>query len=97
NGAPLDGFLAAGRGPAASGNRIHYRDGKVHLDLTPTNPQALPRLERKLKDVLNRSGHNAIFLHRSLYLGKNIPIRGTAHQAGTARFGTDPATSVLDL
>jgi len=30
-------------------------------------------------------------------LGKNIPIGGTAHQAGTARFGTDPADSVLDL
>ena len=78
-------------------NRIYYRDGKVHLDLTPTNAEALPRLERKLKDVLNRAGHNAIFLHRSLYLGKNIPVSGTAHQAGTARFGTDPATSVLDL
>ena len=24
------------------------------------------------------------------------PIGGTAHQAGTARFGTDPASSVLD-
>ncbi len=33
---------------------------------------------------------------RSLYLGKDIPIGGTAHQAGTLRFGTDPATSVLD-
>ena len=25
-----------------------------------------------------------------------IPIAGCAHQAGTCRFGTDPATSVLD-
>ncbi len=36
-------------------------------------------------------------MERSLYLGKNIPIGGTAHQAGTARFGTDPTSSVLDL
>jgi choline dehydrogenase-like flavoprotein len=36
-------------------------------------------------------------LERSLYLGKNIPIGGTAHQAGTARFGTNPANSVLDI
>jgi len=78
-------------------NRIYYRDGVVHLDLVPTNQEALPRLERKLKQVLDRCGHNAILLHRSLYLGKNIPIGGTAHQAGTARFGSDPATSVLDL
>jgi choline dehydrogenase-like flavoprotein len=35
-------------------------------------------------------------LERSLYLGKNVPIGGTAHQAGTMRFGTDPASSVLD-
>ena len=35
-------------------------------------------------------------LDRSLYLGKNVPIGGTAHQAGTMRFGTDPASSVLD-
>ena len=35
--------------------------------------------------------------HRSLYLGKNIPVGGTAHQAGTLRFGTDPKSSVLDL
>jgi len=35
-------------------------------------------------------------LERRLYLGKYIPIGGTAHQAGTLRFGTDPATSVLD-
>src|SRR6185437_4411811 len=33
-------------------NRIYYKDGKVHLDLAPTNPEALKRLKRKLKDVL---------------------------------------------
>lgn len=78
-------------------NRIHYKDGKVHLDLVETNPVALTHLKRKLKEVLNQAGHHAVFLERSLYLGKNIPLGGTAHQAGTARFGTDPASSVLDL
>ena len=28
---------------------------------------------------------------------RDIPVAGTAHQAGTARFGTDPASSVLDI
>jgi choline dehydrogenase-like flavoprotein len=78
-------------------NRIYYNDGKVHLDLVETNPEALGHLKRKLKQVLDRAGHNAIFLNRSLYLGKDIPLNGTAHQAGTARFGVDPASSVLDL
>src|SRR5262245_7087641 len=27
----------------------------------------------------------------------DIPIAGVGHQAGTCRFGTDPATSVLDV
>ena len=78
-------------------NRVYYKDGKVHLDLVETNPQALVHLKRKLKEVLDRAGHNAVFLDRSLYFGKNIPLGGTAHQAGTARFGTDAKSSVLDL
>jgi choline dehydrogenase-like flavoprotein len=47
--------------------------------------------------MLGNAGAHPVLLERSLYLGKNIPIGGTAHQAGTARFGTDPAGSVLDL
>ena len=31
------------------------------------------------------------------YIGKRIPLAGVAHQNGTCRFGTDPATSVLDV
>ena len=78
-------------------NRVYYKDGKVHLDLLQTNPEALKHLKRKLKDVLSAIGWPAVLLERSLYLGKDIPLSGTAHQAGTCRFGTDPATSVLDL
>ena len=40
--------------------------------------------------------HSHLFV-RSLYLGQNVPIGGTAHQAGTMRFGSDPVDSVLDL
>jgi choline dehydrogenase-like flavoprotein len=36
-------------------------------------------------------------MDHKLYFGQDVPIGGTAHQAGTARFGTDPATSVLDI
>jgi choline dehydrogenase-like flavoprotein len=78
-------------------NRIYYRDGLVHLDVKETNPQALHHLKRKLKQVLTQAGHPHLLLKRSLYFGKDILLDGTAHQAGTARFGTDPATSVLDL
>jgi len=78
-------------------NRVYYREGKVHLDVVETNPEALKHLKRKLKDVLSDIGWPAVLLERSLYLGKDIPLSGTAHQAGTCRFGNDPATSVLNL
>lgn len=78
-------------------NRIYYEGEEVHLDVTPTNPEALLRLKGKLKEVLSQIGWPAVLLERSLYLGKDIPLAGTAHQAGTCRFGTDPETSVLNL
>ena len=33
---------------------------------------------------------------RDLYMRNDIPLAGCAHQAGTCRFGDDPAASVLD-
>ena len=78
-------------------NRVYYKDGKVHLDVIETNPEALKRLKHKLEEVLTRIGWPAVLLERSLYLGKDIPLSGTAHQAGTCRFGEDPMTSVLNL
>ncbi|WEN16663.1 GMC family oxidoreductase [Rhodanobacter sp. AS-Z3] len=78
-------------------NRIRYDGDKVRLELTENNMEAHHRLKKKLEQMLSKIGAHPVLLERSLYLGKNIPIGGTAHQAGTARFGTDPATSVLDL
>ena len=78
-------------------NRIYYEDGKVHLDLTNTNDQPAKDLKHQLEGLMKSVGAHPILLERSLYLGKNIPINGTAHQAGTCRFGSDPETSVLDL
>jgi choline dehydrogenase-like flavoprotein len=79
-------------------NRISIgKDGKVTLALTPNNLEAHSRLRAKLEEMLRHCGTHPHLLERSLYFGKNIPIGGTAHQAGTARFGIDPASSVLDL
>ncbi|MEO8937356.1 MAG: GMC oxidoreductase [Burkholderiaceae bacterium] len=47
--------------------------------------------------IVDDIGWPAMRFDRTLYLGKNIPLSGTAHQAGTCRFCSDPATSVLDL
>jgi choline dehydrogenase-like flavoprotein len=78
-------------------NRLFYAGGRVVLDLTETNQNAHRHLRAKLERALNGTGAHAKLLERSLYLGKNIPLGGTAHQAGTLRFGNDPASSVLDL
>jgi choline dehydrogenase-like flavoprotein len=77
-------------------NRIHYEGERVVLSLKENNLEAHRRLKKQLERMLNGIGAHPMLIERSLYLGKQIPIGGTAHQAGTARFGTDPATSVLD-
>ena len=78
-------------------NRIYYDRDKVVLALTESNAVEAKALKKQLEKMLNQCGEHALFMERSLYLGKNIPVGGTAHQAGTCRFGPDPATSVLDL
>jgi choline dehydrogenase-like flavoprotein len=78
-------------------NRVSYDGDRVVLDITEGNMEAHRRLRKKLEHILGRAGAHPVLLERSLYLGKNIPIGGTAHQAGTARFGTNPLSSVLDL
>ena len=78
-------------------NRIYYDGDRVVLDIHEGNMEAQPRLRAKLEGLLMPLGGFPHLIDRNLYLGKDIPIGGTAHQAGTMRFGTDPATSVLDL
>jgi choline dehydrogenase-like flavoprotein len=78
-------------------NRIFYKDGRVHLDVTETNTEALLRLKHKLREICDKVEIHPHLIDRTLYLGKDVPIGGTAHQAGTLRFGRDPATSVLNL
>jgi len=81
------------------GNRVTVdRDGNVHLDYVPSNELEAAGLYAELRKILNHVGlarHHV--LHKSYYMSMNIPIAGVAHQAGTCRFGTDPATSVLDV
>jgi choline dehydrogenase-like flavoprotein len=46
-----------------------------------------------LDSLRMQAGHLA---HRFAYMKTDIPVAGCAHQAGTVRFGSDPATSVLN-
>jgi choline dehydrogenase-like flavoprotein len=78
-------------------NRIRYDGDRVKLEVTDGDMEAHRRLKGKLEQILGKAGAHPVLMQRRLYLGKDVPIGGTAHQAGTARFGADPATSVLDL
>jgi hypothetical protein len=62
----------------------------VVLDIQEGNLEAASRLKKKLEGLMGGAGAHSVLMERRLYLGKDIPIGGTAHQAGTARFGTDP-------
>jgi choline dehydrogenase-like flavoprotein len=72
--------------------------GNLHLSYSPSNDEAKDRLYAKLKSLLGKLDMNPHHLiSRFAYMKNEIPVAGCAHQAGTARFGTDPATSVLDV
>jgi choline dehydrogenase-like flavoprotein len=72
-------------------------DGKIHLTYSPTNLEEADRLYEELKTILNHTGMAAHHVFRkNFYMDMDIPLAGCAHQAGTVRFGTDPASSVLD-
>ena len=79
-------------------NRVTLEsDGKIRLAYTPTNEVPKARLYAHLKSMLGQIGlHPEHLIPRNVYMKTDIGIAGVAHQAGTARFGTDAATSVLD-
>jgi choline dehydrogenase-like flavoprotein len=80
-------------------NRVTVdKNGDVHLAYKSTNDKEAEGLYQELKKVLNHVGlaqHHV--LDKNFYMCMNVPVAGVAHQAGTCRFGTDPATSVLDV
>jgi choline dehydrogenase-like flavoprotein len=78
-------------------NRVEItKDGDVTLSLVETNPEGLKRLRKKFQSMLSDLGMHDRLHERKLYVHEAMDISATAHQAGTARFGTDPASSVLD-
>jgi choline dehydrogenase-like flavoprotein len=81
------------------GNRVTVdRDGNVHLAYRATNDAEAKGLYAELRKIINHVGLAAHhLLDKNFYMNMSIPIAGVAHQAGTCRFGADPATSVLDV
>ena len=80
-------------------SRVTLRpDGAIKLALQPgNNTEGLTRLRKTFQGMLGKLGMVETTFVRSLYLHKAFDEAATAHQAGTVRFGTDPAASVLDV
>jgi choline dehydrogenase-like flavoprotein len=64
-------------------------DGTIQLRRKYNNLVAHERLVNETKKMMKRAGYPIILTQR-------FGIAVTSHQCGTIRFGTDPATSVLD-
>ena len=66
------------------------QSGRVMLTVNQTGKQESRLLYRELRSMLSHIGHYGFASH-------SIGIDGVAHQAGTARMGDDPRTSVTDV
>ena len=72
------------------GNRVQVDgDGAIRLTYTPNNVATHERLIRRWESILHQLGY-------PLVKTQTMGIEAVAHQAGTLRFGHDPAESVLD-
>ncbi len=79
-------------------NRVTLgKDGDIQISYTSSNDEPKERLYHQLKEMLADLGmHHGHLLPHHAYLKNEIPVAGVAHQAGTVRFGSDPASSVLN-
>ena len=79
-------------------NRVRLtQDGRITLDYTHNNLEGHERLVKTLIQSLDGFVDQAHPISQHHFqLGSLLPLYGTAHQAGTVRFGADPGSSVLD-
>ncbi|MEP7256036.1 MAG: GMC oxidoreductase, partial [Ferruginibacter sp.] len=93
----IDFWLTAEDLPSAD-NRVTLKaDGSIKVDYTRTNYTAFEKLKDKLKQVFVKLGEIDEDYKEVQWKGYDLDVSGMSHQNGTLRFGTDPATSVLDL
>ncbi len=94
----LDFWLASEDLPLPDSRVTLTPDGSVKLTVQPdNNAEGLKRLRHSFESMLTDLGLHSQTFERNLYLSKAMDVSATAHQAGTVRFGADPATSALDV
>lgn len=71
-------------------SRVMVKDGRIVVNWVRSNMRAHEALIKKTKEVMRKAGFPVVLTH-------TFGRKTTSHQCGTARLGTDPATSVVDL
>ncbi len=94
----VDFWLSTEDLPRAENRVTVDKNGTITIAYHASNEEPKKRLYAQLKSMLSDldMDHHHLLPHHA-YLKNEIPIAGVAHQAGTCRFGVDPATSVLDV
>jgi choline dehydrogenase-like flavoprotein len=83
-------WLAMSEDLPSPDNRVTLApDGRIRLDYTPNNLLAHDALVAEMTRILKRLGFWKVMAH-------SHKAKNTTHQCGTAVFGTDARTSVLD-
>jgi choline dehydrogenase-like flavoprotein len=79
-------------------NRVRLSaDKRIFVDYTHNNLEGHARLVKTLAGALDGFvSHAHPISQHHLEFASLLPLYGTAHQAGTARMGADPASSVID-
>ena len=79
-------------------NRVRWEKDRIRLDYKPNNLEARDRLVDRWIEILKKINKASKFIVPiGFYPRSFMPIGVLGHQCGTCRFGSDPATSVLDL
>jgi choline dehydrogenase-like flavoprotein len=95
----IDFWLTAEDVPQVT-NRVELtRDGSIRLvyHREANNVQSFETLKLRLKKAMAQVGEMDKDLEDIIWGGYDLGISGISHQCGTLRFGTDPASSVLDV
>jgi choline dehydrogenase-like flavoprotein len=93
----IDWWLTSEDLPSPDNRVVLDEHNGIELRYTPNNEEGHKRLLEKLKKITHDIGTDFVVMPKHGFLSQRIPLAGVAHQVGTARFGKDPKTSVVDI
>jgi choline dehydrogenase-like flavoprotein len=77
-------------------NRVRLDGERIVLEYTDHGTEGFDRLMDRWRATLRSVDEGGTIFPNTLYFRRKIPLQAVGHQCGTARFGVDPKSSVLD-